>query len=71
MQSSCSRRVLASGDFAQIEECSCGSMHLTIGAVTLRLQPDALPALATVIGNAARTFVLDNALRTQRDELLS
>jgi len=61
----CSRRVLATGDFALVEECSCGSVHLTIGAVTLRLAADALPVLASVIGEAARTFVLANALRAR------
>ena len=61
----CSRRVLATGDFTLVEECTCGSIHLTIGAVTLRLTADALPALASVVGEAARTFVLANALRAQ------
>jgi hypothetical protein len=69
----CSRRVLAAGDFAIVEECSCGSVHLTIGAVTLRLAADALPAVASVLGEAARTLVLGRALhaRTLPHEALS
>jgi hypothetical protein len=49
-----SKRTLASSGFAVIEECSCGSIHLTIGAVTLRLPPSALQPLAAALGQAAR-----------------
>jgi hypothetical protein len=56
------RRVLASGDFAAVEQCSCGSVHVTIGAVTLRLQAAAIAPLATALSEAARTLTFEQAL---------
>ena len=60
----CTRRTLAAGDFAVIEQCSCGSVHVTIGAVTLRLAASAIAPLAATLDDAARTLVLDQALRS-------
>ncbi len=59
---SCNRRILAAGDFAAIEQCSCGSVHVTIGAVTLRLAASAIAPLAATLGEAARTLTFDQAL---------
>lgn len=56
--------MLAATDFAVVEECSCGSIHLTVGPVTLRLTTEALPMLASVVGDAARTLVLMKACRS-------
>lgn len=69
----CTRKVLAANDYMVVEQCSCGSVHLTIGAVTLRLASSAIPALAATLGDAARALVLCDALtRTaSRDEVLS
>lgn len=71
--SGCARRVLAANDFVQIEQCSCGSVHLTIGAVTLRMQPGAIPALAGTLGDAARALVLADAFSAKgsASEMLS
>jgi hypothetical protein len=57
----CMRRVLAAGELAQIEQCSCGSVHVTIGAITLRLAASAIPSLALTLGDAARSLVLHDA----------
>lgn len=57
----CTRRTIASGDYVLVEQCSCGSVHLTIGAVTLRLAASALPSLAATLGDAARSVVLRGA----------
>lgn len=69
----CSRRTVAAGDLALVEQCSCGAVHLTIGAVTLRLAPNAIPSLAGTMNEAARTLVLDHALSPSmaRGEILS
>jgi hypothetical protein len=71
--SGCARRVLAANDFMQVEQCSCGSVHVTIGAVTLRLQSGAIPALAATFTDAARTMALAGALTSHgsTSELLS
>ena len=70
---SCSRRHLASGDFSLIEQCSCGSVHVTIGAITLRLAPTALPDLASVLATAAQALGSPDrrCLRQVSDEVLS
>lgn len=36
-----------------VEQCSCGSVHVTIGAVTLRVAACALPALAELLTEGA------------------
>lgn len=46
----------------QVAHCSCGSVHVTIGAVTFRLAGSALPAVATTMADAARALVLRSAL---------
>ena len=58
----CMRRVLATSDFAAVEQCSCGSVHVTIGAVTLRLQVSAIAPLAAALSEAARTLTFEQAL---------
>lgn len=62
MTERCLRRTIASGDFVIVEQCSCGSVHVTIGAVTLRLAASALPPLAATLAEAARSQVLRRAL---------
>jgi hypothetical protein len=62
----CQRDRLAAGDFAVVERCHCGAIHLTIGALTLRLQAEALGELATVVGEAARQLALHDLLAARR-----
>jgi hypothetical protein len=54
--------MLAAGDFATVEQCSCGSVHVTIGAVTLRLQASAITPLAAALSEAARTLTFEQTL---------
>ena len=58
----CTRQTLATSELTMVERCSCGAVHLTIGAVTLRLASSAVPALAATLGDAARALVLQEAL---------
>ena len=69
----CTRRTLATGDLARIEQCSCGAIHLTIGAATLRLSPAAFPSVAATIADATRQLSpFDAWLSTRtRAEVLS
>jgi hypothetical protein len=62
----CHREQLAAGDFAVVEICDCGSLHLTIGAVTLRLSPSCLPELASVVGDARRELALHELIARRR-----
>lgn len=57
----CARKLLAANEYMLIEQCSCGSVHVTIGAVTLRLASGAIPALAATLADAARALVLCEA----------
>lgn len=65
MTHACARHTLAAGDHMLVEQCACGAVHLTIGAVTLRLSPAAIPSLAATLGDAARSLVLRDALALQ------
>lgn len=57
----CARRTLVASEYMLVEQCSCGSVHVTIGAITLRLDSSAIPRLATTLGDAARALVLCDA----------
>ena len=55
MKSSCNRTDLASGGTFRVDRCTCGTVNLHIGALTLRLEPSAMVQLATVLGEAAES----------------
>jgi hypothetical protein len=57
----CTRRTLAAGDFALVERCSCGAVHVTIGAVTLRISASAIAPLAETLTDAAAALVVEQA----------
>jgi hypothetical protein len=42
--------LLAEGPLSNVTTCSCGSVHLTIGALTLRLEPGAAESLWITLG---------------------
>jgi len=62
----CQRQALAAGDFSTIEICDCGSLHLTIGAVTLRLSPTCLPELVAVVTEANRELGFQQMIARKR-----
>lgn len=72
-RTACHRKLLAAGEYMLVEQCACGSVHVTIGAVTLRLASGAIPSLATTLGDAARALVLCDvfALAASTSEVLS
>jgi hypothetical protein len=51
----CVRELLAATPAGQLERCSCGTFHLTIGAVTVRLTAEACAALAVCLDDGLRT----------------
>ena len=67
----CTRRTLSKGDFALVERCACGSVHITIGALTLRLAPNALAPLAETLCEAVLADSIDiaRAVRAASQEL--
>ena len=54
MTSSCKKTLLSSHDHFKVEKCTCGSIHLHIGAMTLRIEPSALDLLAVTLNEAAQ-----------------
>ena len=46
------REVLARGPMCHVERCVCGTVHLTIGALTLRLDPHAIASIWGTVGEA-------------------
>jgi hypothetical protein len=48
----CERRRLAARASFAVDECDCGSVHLTIGYVTIRLDPSAYSEMALAIAEA-------------------
>lgn len=48
----CCRRTLAQSQSSRVDLCSCGHVHLSIGPVTLRLEPVVLQSISTVLDQA-------------------
>ena len=46
------RSRLAEGPFASVDTCSCGTLHLTVGALTLRLEPEVAESIWNTLGQA-------------------
>ncbi len=46
--------VLAESENVAVHQCSCGMMHLQIGAVCLTMQPDELSEIGVVVTRALR-----------------
>lgn len=53
-----------------VERCACGSIHLTIGAVTLRLAPDVLPMLAALLADADHSMSIERGLIEPRHDVV-
>src|SRR5688500_11007904 len=49
MDGHCHRSLLATGEACRVERCSCGTLHVSLGALTLRLE-------AAVVADAADTL---------------
>jgi hypothetical protein len=54
MDSSCQshRELIAQGPFCSIEECTCGTLHVTFGALTIRVSPGVLESMWATFGEA-------------------
>jgi hypothetical protein len=48
----CEKETLAEGPVCSVEICACGSVHVTLCALTLRLKPEALEAIAGTLSAA-------------------
>jgi hypothetical protein len=52
VQPGCSRHRLAAGPYGEVQLCSCGAVHLHIGALTLRLPLEAVAELRSMLSLA-------------------
>ena len=48
------KTLLAEGPFCKVEGCACGTMHVSIGPLTVRLHPDVVEAVWSTLGAALR-----------------
>ncbi|MBL8951887.1 MAG: hypothetical protein JNK82_13980 [Myxococcaceae bacterium] len=46
------RELLSQGPGCRVERCSCGTLHVTLGAVTLRMEPEVLQAMMPALNHA-------------------
>lgn len=49
-------RLLARLGNTRVEQCSCGAVHLHVGSITLRLDPERATDLAHALASAAKEF---------------
>jgi hypothetical protein len=54
--STCQRSLLAAHRSLTVEECACGTMHVTIGAVTLRVTPEVMAEVAGALREAMEVW---------------
>jgi hypothetical protein len=52
----CERRRLAERGAFNVDECDCGAIHLTIGCLTLRLDPAAYGELVEAIADSLQNL---------------
>ena len=57
MNRSCAprRERLAEGPFCTVEACDCGTLHVSIGAITLRLAPEVAASIQATLREALRS----------------
>ena len=53
---------LAHGDVATVDMCSCGTLRLNLGAITVRMTPQALSSLMQTVSESLATH---SALRSR------
>ncbi len=46
------RKLIAQGSICRVEECSCGVLHVTIGALTIRLHAEVVASVWATLGDA-------------------
>lgn len=50
----CTHHALAAGQHCRVDRCDHGTVHITLGAMTLRLSPEQLADLAATLEVAAQ-----------------
>lgn len=45
----CTAQTLAQGPLCKVDVCQCGTLHVTVGMITLRFKPGAFRALCATL----------------------
>lgn len=61
----CQRTRLVTSSVAAVDQCSCGTMHLHIGAMTLHLQPEAYRQLVQTLTEGLTQLTLRKLMDKQ------
>lgn len=54
MSLDCRRKLLAECSWGKLEHCSCGTVHFTMGPITLRLMPEVIAELGAMFTGASQ-----------------
>lgn len=66
------RKRIAEGRAANVDECvGCGTLHVTIGALSLRLDPEALASVSRTLEDALAHLLAERASATLGQRMLS
>ena len=52
MEATCERTNLVSNGIFRVDRCSCGALHMHVGALTLKLAQDAMESLSDTLAEA-------------------
>lgn len=65
------RVLLAEGPFCKVEGCDCGTMHVSLGPITLRLRADVVESVWTTLGESLVRFgrATPRARQVERERL--
>ena len=61
----CTRRRLAEGGIASVDACSCGTLQIHIGALSIRMDEGALSELVATLGQALERHAVESKTPTQ------
>jgi hypothetical protein len=62
------RACLASQGTCRVERCRCGTIHLTFGALTMRLQQEAFESFVMLLNEAAALLVSESDGSVEDDD---
>lgn len=65
------RALLAEGSCCKVERCDCGTIHVSLGAITLRLRRDAVESVWFTLGEALGRLPVMSAGRVDARHRLS
>jgi len=63
--SPCTRTRLSATGVGNVDACSCGMIHVNVGATTLRFTPSSFHSLAALIGRAANAQAAAEPLQAE------